>query len=97
MMPATDSTVAANFNNAKLTADGVTSTFFKRDGKFWINTEGADGQYRDYEILYTFGKEPLQQYLVAMEGGRMQATRATWNTVDKKWYHQYAGQKIAAG
>ena len=96
MMPATDSTVAANFNNAKLTADGVTSTFFKRDGKFWINTEGADGQYRDYEILYTFGKEPLQQYLVAMEGGRMQATRATWNTVDKKWYHQYAGQKIAA-
>lgn len=97
MLPATDSTVGGDFNNATFTADGVTSRFFKMDGKFYINTEGEDGQNHDYEVKYVFGYEPLQQYLVEFPGGRMQATRASWDTRKKKWFHQYAGQKIPAG
>lgn len=97
MQAANDSTVLGDFNNASFTADGVTNQFFKKDGKFYINTQDADGQYRDFEILYTFGFTPLQQYLVAFPGGKMQATRATWDTEKKKWFHQYAGDKIPAG
>ena len=97
MLPANDSSVLGNFDNAKLVADGVITRFFKKDGKFYINTQGDDGKNHDYEIKYTFGFTPLQQYLVEFPGGRMQATRASWDTQKKKWFHQYAGQKIPAG
>src|SRR5690349_2857649 len=45
MLPATDSTVSGDFNNAVYTADGVTNRFFKKDGKFFINTKDLDGNY----------------------------------------------------
>jgi predicted CXXCH cytochrome family protein len=96
MMPATDSTVSGDFNNQKLTADGMSSRFFKKNGKFYINTEGENGSNQDFEIKYTFGYYPLQQYLVEFPGGRMQATRASWDIRNKKWFYQYAGQKIPA-
>ena len=96
MMPANDSTISGNFNNQTLTANGVTSRFFKKDGKYYINTDGEDGVNADFEIKYTFGYYPLQQYLVEFPGGKMQATRASWDVKNKKWYDQYAGQKIPA-
>ncbi len=68
MQPPNDSTVKGNFNNASFTADGVTSRFFKKDGKFFINTQGDDGSNHDYEVKYTFGFTPLQQYLVEFPG-----------------------------
>ena len=97
MLPANDSTVAGDFNNAELTADGVTTRFFRKDGKYMIHTEDDKGTYRDMEVKYIFGFTPLQQYLVAFPGGRMQATRMSWDTKAKKWFHQYAGDKIPAG
>jgi tetratricopeptide (TPR) repeat protein len=96
MEPANDQTVRGDFNNTVLKADGVVSTFFKKDGKFFINTQGPDGQNHDYEVKYTFGYEPLQQYLIEFPGGKMQATRASWDTKKKVWFHQYPGQKLAA-
>lgn len=96
MQPANDSTVEGDFNNVTYTADGVTSRFFKKDDKYFINTQGDDNKYHDYEIKYTFGYQPLQQYLVAFPGGRLQATRQCWDTKNKKWFHQYPGQKIPA-
>ncbi|HEX5000961.1 MAG TPA: cytochrome c3 family protein [Bacteroidia bacterium] len=96
MLPANDTTVEGNFNNVTLTADGVTSRFFKKDGKFIINTQGEDGANHDYEVLYTFGFTPLQQYLVKFPDGKMQVPRTSWDTIQKKWYHQYAGTKIPA-
>lgn len=97
MEVATDSTVLGDFNNQTFTADGVTSTFFKKEGKFFINTEGEDGKNHDYEIKYTFGHYPLQQYLIEFDRGRMQVTRQSWDSRKKKWFHQYAGEKIPHG
>ena len=96
MQPPGDSTVEGNFDNATFTADGVTSRFFKRDGKFFINTQGDDGSNHDYEVKYTFGFTPLQQYLVEFPGGRMQVPRVSWDTKQNKWFHQYPGQKISS-
>ncbi len=77
MQHAHDSTVLGDFNNTTFKADGITSTFFKRDGKYFINTQGDDGNNHDYEVLYVFGYFPLQQYLIAFPGGRLQATRVS--------------------
>src|SRR5688572_27187569 len=96
MQPANDSTVLGDFNNRTFTGNGVTSKFFKKDGKFFINTQGEDGSNHDYEVKYIFGFTPLQQYLVEFPGGRMQVPRVSWDTKQKKWYHQYAHQNIGA-
>lgn len=94
MLPANDSTVKGDFNNVTFTADGVTSKFYKRGTKFIINTEGADGKNHDFEVKYIFGYKPLQQYLINFPGGRMQVPRLSWDVNSKKWFNQYAGQKI---
>ncbi len=94
MMVANDSTVLGDFNEKELQADGVTTRFFKRNGKFFINTEGGDGKNHDYEVKYTFGYYPLQQYLVEFPGEKMQVPRVSYDVVKRQWFHQYSGQKI---
>jgi len=69
MAVANEQSVLGNFNNAKFSYAGTSSTFFKRDGKFFVNTDGPDGKLADYEIKYTFGIDPLQQYLIAFPTG----------------------------
>ena len=63
MAQASEQTVLGNFNNAKFAYAGLTSTFFKRGGEFFVNTEGRDGKPTAYQVKYTFGVSPLQQYL----------------------------------
>jgi predicted CXXCH cytochrome family protein len=99
MQHATSDTVLGDFNNASFTYDGIMSTFFRRDGKFFVNTDGADGKLADFEILYTFGLYPLQQYLVAFPDGRMQALSIAWDARPKSaggghWYHLYPNDHI---
>lgn len=94
MQHAHDSTVLGDFNNTSFVADVVTTRFSRREGKYFINTQGADGKNHDYEVLYVFGFFPLQQYLIAFPGGRLQSTRVTWDSREHKWFHQYSGQKL---
>jgi hypothetical protein len=49
---------ARDFDNAKFNYNGIASTFFRRDGKFFVNTDGVDGKLADFEISYTFGLYP---------------------------------------
>jgi predicted CXXCH cytochrome family protein len=100
MQPADNNTVLGDFNNASMTHYGVTSTFFKKDGAFMVRTEGPDGSLRDYAIEYTFGVEPLQQYLIEFPGGRLQALGLAWDTRPEeqggqRWFHLYPDEKIA--
>ena len=79
--------VLGDFNNATFTHNNVTSTFFKKEGDFYVNTQGEDGTYIDYKIVYTFGFTPLQQYIVAFPNGEYNCLLTAWDTVEKKWYH----------
>ena len=99
MQVANDSTVLGNFNDARFTKDGVTSSFFKKDGKFYVRTDGPDGKPQDYDLPYTFGVSPLQQYLVPFPGGRMQSFVVAWDSRSKdhdgqRWFHLYPDQKM---
>jgi predicted CXXCH cytochrome family protein len=94
MLRPNDSTVKGDFNNITFTGEGVTNRFFKKGKRFFINTQGEDGKKHDYEVKYTFGFTPLQQYLVEFPGGRLQVPRVSWDTKQKKWFNQYPGQKI---
>jgi len=87
MDDATEDSVLGDFDDQTLNHNGVTSRMFRRDGKFFIHTEGRDGRMRDFQIKYTFGVEPLQQYMVEFPDGRVQVLRVSWDTAKKKWFY----------
>ncbi len=99
MQPATDSTVLGDFNNASFTNEGVTTTFYRKGSTFMVRTEGSEATLHDYEIKYTFGVYPLQQYLIALPGGRLQALGIAWDSRPReeggrRWYFLYPGERI---
>jgi Cytochrome c554 and c-prime len=99
MVPANAESVHGDFNNAKFNYTEITSTFFKRNGKFFVNTDGPEGKLADYEVKYTFGVSPLQQYLIGFPDGRLQALSIAWDSRPKKeggqrWFHLYPNERI---
>jgi len=79
--------VLGDFNGLTFTNKGIKSTFFKKEGEYFVNTTGADGKYHDYKIKYTFGLSPLQQYIVEFPNGQYQCLLTAWDTKEKKWFH----------
>lgn len=94
MQKASGRTVLGEFNGAPFRYAGTTSTFFKRDGKFYVRTDGPDGKLADFEIKYTFGLDPLQQYLIELPGGRIQALSIAWDVPRRRWFHLYPKERI---
>jgi tetratricopeptide (TPR) repeat protein len=94
MAVANESTVRGDFNDAVFDNGDVTARFFKRDGTFLVETQGPGGQPSEFEIAYTFGVEPLQQYLIPFPGGRLQALSIAWDTELHEWFHLYPDQDI---
>lgn len=102
MQEAAGATVKGRFDGATLTHHGVQTTFFRRDGKFWIRTDGPNGTLADFEAKYTFGIYPLQQYLIELPGRRLQAFGIAWDARPsgeggQRWYHLYPDRKLGAG
>lgn len=99
MQEARPETVLGDFSDQSFSYYGVTSRFFAHDGKFFVNTDGPDGKLTDYTIKYTFGVWPLQQYLVELPGGRLQALPLAWDARSKdeggrRWFHLYPDEHI---
>jgi predicted CXXCH cytochrome family protein len=84
---ATPESVRGNFDNQTFERLGVTTRFFRQGDKYMVNTEGPDGEYRDFEVKYTFGYEPLQQYMVEFTDGRVQVLRESWDTEKQAWFY----------
>jgi predicted CXXCH cytochrome family protein len=94
MKHATDESVLGDFNDQTVTHKGKPNRFFRKGDDFWVNIEGPNGQYQDYKISYTFAFEPLQQYMVEFEDGRVQLIPFAWDsrTEDEggqRWFHLY--------
>ena len=94
---ANEDTVRGDFNDAEFTHKAITSRFFRRDDKYFVNTQGADGEMADFEVQYTFGVEPLQQYLVPFPGGRLQVLTIAWDTEEGRWFDLYEEQDVPPG
>ena len=94
MTEATEATVRGDFSGVAFEGDGMKARFFRDGGKFLIETEGPDGKATAFEVAYTFGWDPLQQYLIRFPGGRMQAFSVAWDVPGKKWFFLYPGKRI---
>ena len=99
MQHASTASVLGNFDDAGFDYFGVHSRFFKRDNKFFVETDGPDGKVATFEVKYTFGIDPLQQYLIEFPDGRTQALSIAWDSRPKeqggqRWFHLYPNEQI---
>ncbi|WP_408918136.1 tetratricopeptide repeat protein [Bradyrhizobium arachidis] len=99
MQHATAASVLGNFDDNSFDYFGVHSRFFKKDSKFFVETDGPDGKLATFEVKYTFGIYPLQQYLSEFPDGRIQALSIAWDSRPKdqggqRWFHLYPNEEI---
>ena len=102
MQAANDQTRSGPLRRRHIRKNGVKSSFFKKDGKFRVRTDGPDGKLADFDIAYTFGVAPLQQYLIALPNGRLQALGDRLDARPaaeggQRWYHLYPDRKLGPG
>ncbi len=95
MRAATPENVLGDFDDAVLEHHGTTSRFRRRGDSYFVETDGPDGSILEFQVTYTVGVERLQQYLVALDGGHIQALSLAWNIHDKRWFHLYPDRRIA--
>ena len=99
MQVATESSVLGDFNGVTFTYADVESRFYKRGDRYLVTTDGPDGELVEYEISYTFGAEPLQQYLIEFPDGRLQALSISWDSRPaaeggQRWFHLYPREQV---
>ena len=96
---ATEKSVLGNFSDTTFDYAGVRSRFFRSDGKYFVETDGPDGKLATFQVKYTFGVDPLQQYLIEFPDGRVQALSIAWDARSKgkggqRWFHLYPNENI---
>jgi hypothetical protein len=92
-----ETTILGDFDDAVFEHKGVTTRFTRRADAFFVETEGADGAMRAFQVAGVAGVAPLQQYLVSTEPGRIQALDVAWDVEGRRWYHLYPDQDLPAG
>ena len=86
---ASEQTVLGDFDDTEFEHEGVVSRFYRKGDGYFVFTEGPGGEMAEFEVRYTFGIEPLQQYLVPFPGGRFQALSIAWDVEQQRWFALY--------
>lgn len=99
MQVASPATVLGDFSGATFTDQGVTTSFIRRDSLFFVRTVGPDGEPGEFQVRYTFGVHPLQQYLIELDRGRIQPLTVAWDSRSAEeggqgWLTLYPGESI---
>jgi predicted CXXCH cytochrome family protein len=92
-----ESTVLGDFDNATFTHAGQMTRFLRDGDRFLVETEGPDGVRRAYDVVGVAGIDPLQQYLLSPEPGRIQAYDIAWDVEGARWYPVFPDQPAPAG
>lgn len=99
MNPATEEFVLGDFDNAEFEHFGQVFRFFRKGAEYWVNAPDENGERKDMRVAYTFGHDPLQQYLIPFPDGRYQALQVCWDTRPaeeggQRWYHLYPDEPV---
>jgi len=95
----TPETVLGDFDDASFTYNGVTTRFYREGDAYRVRTDGEDGKLTDFTVAYVFGVYPLQQYLLPLSRGRLQALSIAWDSRPveeggQRWYHLYPDEQV---
>ena len=102
MQVADEQSVLGDFNNTEFTHDGDVTKFFRKSGKYYVNTQGPQGKRADFEVKYTFGVVPLQQYMVELPKGKIQTLTVAWDSRPaadggQRWFQLLPDEKVKPG
>jgi Tfp pilus assembly protein PilF len=91
--------VLGDFSYTTIKFHGYASRFFVDKEQYFVETMNESGSTQVFPVLYTFGYHPLQQYLVDIGHGKLQAFDIAWDTRSKaeggqRWFHLQPDEKI---
>lgn len=91
--------VLGDFNNVEVEFHQIKTRFFKRDNQYFVETTNKQGERQTFDVKYTFGFNPLQQYILDTGKGHMQAFNIAWDARPKtqggqRWYHLQPDESI---
>lgn len=100
MQAAGPETVLGRFDGT--TPPGIPASFSCGASGCSVRTAGGDGRPGDFPVAYSFGVEPLQQYLVPFPDGRLQVLPYAWDTRPaaqggQRWFDLQSGEQPAPG
>ena len=92
-------TVLGDFDDTSFTYNDVTTRFYREGEKYMVSTDGEDGKQTAFPVEYVFGVYPLQQYLLPLSRGRLQALSVAWDSRTaeeggQRWFHLYPNEAI---
>jgi len=90
-------TVVADFDKTEFRHNGVLTSFRVEGGAYHVTVREKDGVIRDYQVHSVVGIEPLQQYLLETEPGRLQSFDVVWDVERARWFHLYPDQNLPPG
>jgi len=92
-----EKSVLGDFEDAVFEHNGITTRFARRNGGFVVETPGRDGTVQAFPVVGVAGVAPLQQYLLDIGNGHIQALDIAWDPERKHWYHLYPDQDLPPG
>jgi len=87
-------TVRADFDGTRFEGTGMTAEFRREAEAYLAKVTEADGETTEYRVHSVAGVEPLQQYLLETEPGRLQSFDVVWDTGQERWFHLYPEQSL---
>lgn len=99
MQPARDDTVLGSAD-ATVSEGGAPTQITRHGGKWLVRTTGPDGAMHEYAAPFTFGVDPLQQLLLPLDRGRLQATTVAWDARPRevggqRWFALHGDEPLA--
>lgn len=98
MAVANESNILANFDQVTTSHYSQKAYFYRKQDKYLIDLTEQD-KTSTYEVKYTFGHYPLQQYLVPGNNGKLQVFPFAWDSRPgaeggQRWYPNYANEDV---
>lgn len=95
----TDESVLGDFANVEVEFHAIKTRFFKTDDMFKVATTNTQGKNEVFDVKYTFGYYPLQQYLLYIGEGKLQAFNIAWDSRSveeggQRWFHLQPTENI---
>lgn len=84
----------ASFDGQTLLYQGQQARFYQQDGRYLVDMPELDGKQQTVELLYTFGYQPLQQFMFDFGKGHLQFIPFAWDSRPKadggeRWFVLY--------
>lgn len=105
MLEPSDSSVIGDFHDVRFDSARGPSLFHRGaadSGDWLVEARGPHGERHDYPVRYVFGIDPLQQLLLELPGGRLQAYPVAWDARPKerggqRWFDLAPGDASKPG